>query len=225
MKKRILVTGGNRGIGKEICRQLVGMDHEVILTARDQVKGEKVANELGALFLPLDVSDEASIRSFLLEFKSQFGSLDVLINNAGIFIDGTKNVLDVDFETVQETLSTNVYGPWRLIQSLIGYLENSNDGRIVNISSGMGALNDLSGDHPAYRLSKTALNALTLMVHAQVGTQVAVNSMCPGWVRTDMGGSGASRPVEKGAETAVWLATSEEIPRGKSLRDMQIIDW
>ena len=223
-RKKILVTGGNRGIGKEICRQLTDRGHDVVLTARSAEKGLQAAEEIGASFMELDVSSEKTILAFTKQYKEQVGQLDVLINNAGIFIDGGMNVLNADMEIVQNTIQTNVFGPWILARELSPLLEKSK-GRIINISSGMGEINSLSGDHPAYRISKTALNALTLMIYSQAGTKLKVNAMCPGWVRTDMGGSGASRPVEKGAETAVWLATADDIPNGKFLRDKKVIDW
>lgn len=225
MRSRIIVTGGNRGIGKEICRQLVALGHDVVLTARSVEKGEDAALKVGAKFRPLDVSNKESILEFVHRYKEEVGEVDVLINNAAILIDSGVNVSNIDLEVVEQTIETNVYGPWMLIQELLPLLEKSSDGRIINISSGMGAIDGLSGDHPAYRISKTALNALTFMTDAQVGYKVKVNAMCPGWVQTDMGGSGASRPVEKGAETAVWLATADKIPRGKFLRDKQVIEW
>lgn len=224
-RKRILVTGGNRGIGKEICRQLVGLGHRVILTARSSEKGKQAADEVGADFRVLDISDLKQVKSVSKKFTEEIGELDVLINNAAILIDTGTDVLNIDLEMVKQTMDTNVYGPWQLTQELSPLLKRSKDGRIINISSGMGAVSSLIADHPAYRISKTALNALTLMTHAEIGSQVKVNAMCPGWVRTDMGGSGASRPVEKGAETAVWLATNHDIPNGKFLRDKSVIDW
>ncbi|WP_425389619.1 SDR family NAD(P)-dependent oxidoreductase [Ekhidna sp.] len=225
MRKRIIVTGGNRGIGKEICRQLVDLGHDVVLTARSVEKGEDAAIEVGAKFRELDVSNEENIREFVHKYKDEIGELDVLINNAAIMVSDGKDVLDIDLDVVEKTVRTNVYGPWHLIQQLSPLLEKSDDGRVINISSGMGAIDDLSGNHPSYRISKTALNALTIMAHDRIGASVKINSMCPGWVRTDMGGDGASRPVEKGAETAVWLATADEIPNGKFLRDKQVISW
>lgn len=224
-RKRIIVTGGNRGIGKEICRQLVEIGHDVVLTARSVEKGEDAAIEVGAKFRELDVSSKNSILDFAMKYEGEVGQFDVLINNAGILIDDGMHVLNADLSIVQQTMETNVYGPWLLIQGLSPLLKNSSDGRIINLSSGMGAIDDLRADHPAYRISKIALNALTIMTHQQIGASVTVNAMCPGWVRTDMGGSGASRLVEKGAETAVWLATADKIPSGKFLRDKKVIDW
>ncbi|SNS45075.1 Short-chain dehydrogenase involved in D-alanine esterification of teichoic acids [Ekhidna lutea] len=225
MKKRIIVTGGNRGIGREVCKQLVDLGHDVTLTARSPEKGHEAAKEVGAHFMQLDVSNKESIYQFTAKFNKEVGALDVLINNAAILKDNGMDVINADLDVVQQTIQTNVYGPWRLIQELSSLLQKSDNGRIINISSGMGAIEDLRGDHPAYRISKAALNALTIMAHSQVGSSVKVNAMCPGWVRTDMGGSGAHRPVEKGAETAVWLATEEEIPGGKFFRDKKEIQW
>ncbi|MEQ9466836.1 MAG: SDR family NAD(P)-dependent oxidoreductase [Ekhidna sp.] len=225
MRKRIVVTGGNRGIGKEICRQLVEQGHDVVLTARSVEKGEDAALEVGAKFRELDVSNRDNILEFIFKYKEEVGALDVLINNAAILVDDGMNVLTADLNVVHLTLETNVFGPWMLTQGLATLLEKSPDGRIINLSSGMGAIGDLRSDHPAYRISKTALNALTIMTHSQLGATVKVNAMCPGWVRTDMGGASASRPVEKGAETAVWLATADEIPNGKFLRDKKVIEW
>lgn len=197
----------------------------LLLTARSVQSGEEAAKEVGARFMELDVSKEESVTTFVQELQNGADELDVLINNAGIFIDGGTDVRNIDLGIVRQTVETNVYGPWKLTQELLPFLEKSPDGRIINVSSGMGAIDGLSGDHSAYRISKTALNALTLMTHASVGANIKVNAMCPGWVRTDMGGSGASRPVEKGAETAVWLATADDIPAGKFLRDKAVIAW
>ncbi|WP_420317271.1 SDR family NAD(P)-dependent oxidoreductase [Ekhidna sp.] len=225
MRKTIIVTGGNRGIGKEICRQLVELGHDVVLTARSIEKGEEAALEVGAKFRELDVSNQENIKAFVYKYKEEVGELDVLINNAAIMISDGTDVLNIDLEVVRKTIDTNVYGPWLLIQELAQLLEKSEDGRIINISSEMGVIDDLTSNHPAYRISKTALNALTLIIHGKLGSSVKVNAMCPGWVRTDMGGSGAARPVAKGAETAVWLATERDVPNGKFLRDKRIIDW
>ncbi|MEO1253418.1 MAG: SDR family NAD(P)-dependent oxidoreductase [Bacteroidota bacterium] len=222
---RIVVTGGNRGIGKEIAKQLVELGNQVLLTARDKEKGEKAAREIGASFYQLDVSMVKSIQAFSEKLDKEFDFIDVLINNAGVFIDDDKSVMNIGLETIKQTMDTNVYGPWSLIQKLHPVLIKSNDPRIINMSSGLGAIEGMAGDHPSYRMSKAALNILTMMVHNQLGEKIKINSMCPGWVQTDMGGSGAHRSVEKGAETAVWLATDSEIPNGKFLRDKEVIGW
>lgn len=222
---RIVVTGANRGIGKEIAKELADLGQEVILTARDEKKGSEIARQLGAKFYQLDVSSAASIQTFAEKLSKEVDAVDVLINNAGIFIDGGQNVLNADFSIIEQTMQTNVYGPWRLIQQLNPLLLKSSEPRIVNMSSGLGAIEGMAGDNPSYRLSKTALNVLTMMVHSQAGDKIKINSMCPGWVKTDMGGSGAHRSVEKGAETAVWLATNDTIPSGKFLRDKEVIEW
>jgi NAD(P)-dependent dehydrogenase (short-subunit alcohol dehydrogenase family) len=223
--KRIIVTGGNRGIGKEICKQLAESGHEVILTARNVEKGRETAQQLGVDFFPLDLANHESIKSFGKRVSTGFDQIDVLINNAGIFIDQNQQARSVDFRIVSQTMQTNVYGPWQLINTLLPMLKKSTDPRIINISSGMGAMSEMTGGNPAYRMSKVALNALTMMIANETQGSIKVNSMCPGWVRTDMGGSGASRSVQKGAETAVWLATADQIPNGKFLRDKKIIDW
>lgn len=223
--KRIIVTGGNRGIGKEICHQLKQLGHEVILTARSKEKGSEAATEMGVKFMQLDVSSSKSIQGFIKEFESEFGVLDVLINNAGIFLDQNKGAMDPDFQAIRQTMDTNLLGPWELTVGLFNGLKKSNDPRIINMSSGLGAINDMGAGYPGYRLSKVGMNAMTLMLFAEIGNEITINTMCPGWVKTDMGGPGASRTLEHGAETAVWLATNDKIPNGKFLRDKEVIEW
>ncbi len=227
-----VVTGGNRGIGLEICRQLAHKGFHVILTSRDADKGRKAAESLSQTGKvsseELDVASADSIQAFCERISSQYGHLEVLVNNAGIMIDGQRkqsSVFDVEASTIQDTMQTNVYGPLQLIQGLIPLMKQH--GRIVNLSSGMGQLSSMGGGGTAYRLSKAALNALTLIVNAELhNPQIKINSMCPGWVRTDMGGTHASRSVEQGADTAVWLATlPEDGPSGGFFRDRQQIDW
>ncbi|MEM7298120.1 MAG: SDR family NAD(P)-dependent oxidoreductase [Bacteroidota bacterium] len=193
--KRIIVTGGNRGIGKEICKQLTRLGHEVILTARSKSKGSAVANELGVEFMQLDVSSSDSIQQFIQRFEKEYGSLDVLINNAGIFLDQNKGGANPDFEVIRQTMETNLLGPWELTVGLISALKKSNDPRIINISSGLGAISEMGAGYPGYRLSKVGMNAMTLMLHSEIGNEIPINTMCPGWVKTDMGGSGASRSL------------------------------
>lgn len=227
----IVVTGGNRGIGFEICRQLASRGAEVILTARKTEAGreaiEKLTTQkLTARFHPLDVTSSESgtgLRDFL---DGAFGRLDVLINNAGIISDDEASGLEVELSTVRATFETNTLGPLHLSQTLVPLLRKSRAGRIVNMSSGMGALSDIGGGYAAYRISKTALNAVTGIFAAELRGQIAVNSMCPGWVKTDMGGANAARDVTQGADTAVWLALdAPQDLTGKFLRDRKVIAW
>ncbi len=222
---RIIITGGNRGIGKQISGELALLGHEVILTSRSEDKGLKAAEETGTQFMQLDVSNDQSINSFVEVFRRKYNSLDVLINNAGIFDDKSKPAHDPDFEIIERTIRTNLLGAWKLTVDLLPSLKESSDPRVINMSSGLGAMNDMGGQFPGYRLSKVGLNAMTQMIHAELGEGIKINSMCPGWVKTDMGGAGAHRTLEKGAETAVWLATHHEIPNGKFLRDKEVIEW
>lgn len=223
--KRIVVTGANRGIGKEICRQLVDQGHEVILAARSKEKGEQAAKEVGAHFMELDVADANNISSFIEHFEDKYNHLDVLVNNAGVFSDKDKRATNPDFKDIRNTLETNLLGPWQLSVGLFEALKKSKDPRIINVSSGLGAMSEMGGSYPAYRLSKLGINAMTRMMHSELEEGITINTMCPGWVKTDMGGPGASRTAEKGAETAVWLATAAAIPNGKFLRDKEVVKW
>lgn len=231
-KKIALVTGGNRGIGLEICRQLADRNILVILTARDSAKGSTAAQKLdptgnNILFHQLDVSDEKSINSIGEFVKDKFGKLDILINNAAIYIDGNSSAYNVDPAIVRQTLETNLMGPLLLCQAFVPLMKKNDFGRIVNISSGMGAFSELGGGYPGYRISKAALNAFTKILATDLsGTNILVNSMCPGWVKTDMGGAGASRSVQEGADTAVWLSLlPNNGPSGKFFRDRREINW
>jgi len=227
----VVVTGGNRGIGLEICRQLAARGARVVLTARKRAAGEAAVATLAggkhaALFHPLDVTDGNSIdglRDFLAE---RCGRIDVLINNAGIIAKGEAPALKVGLATVRETLETNALGPLHLVQALVPLLKRGRSPRIVNMSSGMGALAGNDGGYAAYRMSKTLLNAVTAILAAELAGTVAVNSVCPGWVKTDMGGAGATRDVAHGAETAVWLALDAPVTlTGKFVRDREVIPW
>ena len=226
MKKVILTTGGNRGIGFEICRQLADLGHIVYIGARDIVKGTEAATIIGNNSRPiqLDVADNDDIRRAVEKIATETGVLDVLINNAGIISTGV-NAIDTETEEAQRVMETNYYGPWKTSGAFIQLLDKSKDGRIINMSSGMGSLADLVGGHGAYRLSKHALNGLTIQLANELSGKIKVNAMCPGWVRTDMGGEGAPRSVEEGADTAVWLATTDDIPTGKFFRNRSEISW
>jgi len=227
----VAVTGGNRGIGFEICRQLAARGAHVVLTARKPEAGAaaiaKLRKEkLAAEFHALDVTDGESIAAFRDFLEDRYGRLDALINNAGIIAKGEDDGLKVDLTTVRATLETNTLGPLRLAQELVPLLKRSKSGRIVNMSSGMGELSDNSGGHAAYRISKTALNAVTATLAAELRGAVAVNSVCPGWIRTDMGGPHASLDVTEGADTAVWLALdAPQKLSGKFIRKRKVIPW
>jgi NAD(P)-dependent dehydrogenase (short-subunit alcohol dehydrogenase family) len=229
----VAVTGANRGIGYEIARQLAQRGARVILTARQARAGKEAAEKLktdagaSVAFHVLDVTNQRSIDSLREFIEAEFKGLDVLINNAGIIADADADVLSVPVDAVRDTLETNTLAPLRLVQSVAHLLGKSKRGRVINVSSGMGALSGMGPDHGAYRLSKAALNAVTAMLATALsGDHIAVNSACPGWVRTDMGGANAERSVEQGADTPVWLALdAPQSLTGKFVRDRKVIAW
>ena len=210
--KIALVTGANRGIGFETCRQLSQLGLTVVLTSRDTVKGEIATKQLkdkglDVVFHRLDVSAKNDIEYAFDRINQQYGQLDVLVNNAAILYDTFQSALTADLEVVSKALITNLYGPWLLCQAFLPIMKGNGYGRIVNISSGAGSLNYMGGGTPAYGISKAALNALTIKLASELsGTDILVNSVDPGWVATDMGGRGG-RPVEEGAKGIVWAAT------------------
>jgi len=224
----VLVTGANRGIGREVARQLAERDYEVILSARDQAKASAAADELsretGGKVTPLrlDVADPVSIAQAAEQVRSDPGSLDVLVNNAGIGNDFGVAGADPDFEKVQAALDTNFFGAYRLTIALLPLLRESEHPRIVNVSSGMGGVAEMGGWSPGYRVSKAALNAMTRILSTELkGEGILVNSACPGFVNTDMGAPmGAKKPVEDGAAGIVWLARiPDDGPSGGFFRD------
>lgn len=229
--KTVLITGGNRGIGLETARQLSAQGFHVILSARSAAAAEKAAagirGEGRVSPLEMDVSDSASIRSAAEAFGRIADHLDVLINNAGIYPDGDRSILTISREQLTGTFATNTFGPVEVTQAFLPWLRKSRAPRVINVSSGYGQLDGLSAQVPSYCLSKLTLNGVTLMLsQALAADGFAVNSMCPGWVRTDMGGPNAARSVEEGADTAVWLAS--EAPQqstGKFFRDRKEISW
>ena len=234
MNRVALVTGGNRGIGLEISRQLAEAGHQVILGAREVSKGEAAAKKLASKGLKvfpakLDVTDQTTLDNAVGLVRSDFGRLDILVNNAGILIDETDRPSQSNLQTVRTTLETNLLGPWRLCQAFIPMMKREKYGRIVNVSSGAGAFADMAESvyAPAYSVSKASLNALTVVLATELrGSNVLVNAVCPGWVKTDMGGANAPRSVKQGADTAVWLATlPDNGPSGGFFRDRAKIDW
>jgi len=225
-----LVSGGNRGLGREVARRLAQDGYTVVIGSRDLDKGRAAAAKLGdsVSACRLDVTDPASIESCIREIEERHGRLDVLVNNAGIEGGGWgSNAADVDLDEVRDTLETNLFGAWKLTQAALPLMRRNGYGRIVNLSSGMGQLGEMGGHAPSYRISKVGLNALTRMLTAELdGENVLVNSCCPGWVRTDMGGPSANRSVEQGGDTPYWLATlPDDGPRGGFFRDRKPIPW
>ncbi|HJT16648.1 MAG TPA: SDR family oxidoreductase [Thermoanaerobaculia bacterium] len=227
--KIALVTGANRGIGLEVCRQLAQKDFAVVLTARDEAKARAAAKKLDAKVEPLalDVTDPASIKKAATQFAKRYDHLDVLVNNAGINYDTWENVENADIDgTVTETIATNLLGAWRVCQAFLPLLRKSRAARIVNVSSESGSLAEMGAGPPAYQVTKAALNALTRTLAGELrGTHILVNAVCPGWVATDMGGSGG-RPVADGAASIVWAATlPDDGPSGGFFRDGQPLPW
>jgi NAD(P)-dependent dehydrogenase (short-subunit alcohol dehydrogenase family) len=227
----VVVTGGNRGIGLEISRQLASRGARVVLTSRSPNAGAEAVKQLAAQnlsveFHALDVTDSESIATLFDFLERKFDRLDVLISNAGIISKADTAGLEVTLATVRATLETNSLAPLLLSQTLVPLLKRSSAPRIVNVSSGMGALSSMEGGYAAYRISKTALNAVTRILAAELRGAVAVNSVCPGWVKTDMGGPNAERDVAQGAAGAVWLALDapQELT-GSFVRDREVIPW
>jgi NAD(P)-dependent dehydrogenase (short-subunit alcohol dehydrogenase family) len=227
-----LVTGANRGIGREVARQLAELGHEVLLSARDGEQAgaaaREVAESTGAVVraLTLDVADPPSIAAAADRVRAEPGRLDVLVNNAGIGSDFGVSGLEPDFEAIQRALETNFFGAYRLTVALLGLLRESPHPRIVNVSSGMGGVSEMGGWSPGYRVSKASLNAMTRILSTELkDAGLLVNSACPGFVATDMGAPmGATKPVEDGAAGIVWLATlPDDGPTGGFFRDGKAI--
>jgi NAD(P)-dependent dehydrogenase (short-subunit alcohol dehydrogenase family) len=230
-----VVTGAYRGLGRETCRQLGAKGYTVVMTARREEDGRTAAEELQAegqdiRFHPLDVNDEASVNGLADYIRATFGRLDVLVNNAGIFPDpspqsGESSVFSANPDVLRRAFETNTLAPLRICQKMIPLMQGK--GRVVNVSSGMGQLSDMNGCCPGYRVSKTALNAVTRIFADELKeTDVKINSVCPGWVRTEMGGPQASLSVEEGARGIVWAATlPDDGPSGGFFRHGERIDW
>jgi NAD(P)-dependent dehydrogenase (short-subunit alcohol dehydrogenase family) len=222
--KRAFVTGGNKGIGFTICQGLLAQGFEIIMAARSLDKAISAIEQLNSSKvrpLELDVSDDESIERAAKQLDREIDSLDVLINNAGIYPDEGVNILTVSRELLNQTMNTNTFGAIRVTQAFLPLLTKSSNARIVNVSSGYGQLDSLSADVPSYCLSKLTLNGATIMLAEALQSKgIVVNAIDPGWVRTDMGGSNASRSPEQGADTAIWLATEAPLSlSGKLFRD------
>jgi NAD(P)-dependent dehydrogenase (short-subunit alcohol dehydrogenase family) len=236
-KRIALVTGANKGIGFDVVRQLRREGYHVFLGARDEKAGRDAADKLNhearqkedygeVSFLKIEISNIDGIRAAAEEFGKQCDRLDALINNAGILLDDDKDILNCSPEIFEKTLRTNTLGALLVSQAFVPFLKKSDAPRIVNVSSGGGQLDGgADGWAPAYCISKTALNGVTVQLAAAL-PKFAVNSVCPGWVRTDMGGSNATRSVAEGASGVVWLvAEAPQRETGNFFRDRKIIAW
>jgi NAD(P)-dependent dehydrogenase (short-subunit alcohol dehydrogenase family) len=222
-----LITGSSRGIGFEVAKQLAARDFRVIVTSRNEKSAAAAAAKIGrgAIAHVLDASDAASIGELGEWIRDDVGQLDVLVNNAAILLGEGDSILDTSAETFETTLRTNALGPLLVTQSLAALLRSSKSARVVNVSSGAGQISKMTGYAPAYSISKATLNAITVML-AHALPHARVNCVDPGWVRTDMGGPHATRSVEEGAETIVWLATlPDDGPTGGFFHDRRRIAW
>ena len=240
-----VVTGANRGIGLAACEGLGARGYKVVLGSRDDARGEAAAATLreaghDVVAHRLDVDDPASIARLGDWVRAELGRCDALVNNAGIFTDpsvddefarwdamGEASALRARIDTIRENMETHAYGPLLLCQALAPLMLEAGYGRVVNVSSGWGQFHQMGGGMPGYRLAKAALNAVTKLLSVElVGTGVLINAMCPGWVRTDMGGEAADRSPAEGADTAVWLATlPDDGPTGALFRDRAQVPW
>ena len=226
----ILVTGANRGIGKEICRQLLSLGHRPVMTGRDHKALLKAQEELDpsgekSVVIDLDVRSAESIQDAVRQFRRHFDRLDGLINNAGL-LGESDGLTTTEWPELEELIETNVQGPLRVIRAFLPFLRKGSDACVINLSSGMGASDSLHADYGPYRFSKYAINGLTRQLAEELREEaIAVHAVCPGWVRTDMGGASAPRSIHKGAETPVWLAVTPGLTTGKFWRDKAIIPW
>ncbi|MEJ7842062.1 MAG: SDR family oxidoreductase [Rubrobacter sp.] len=224
-----LVSGGNRGIGLEVCRQLAEGGLTVILGSRDEERGRQAAKGLAGEVVArqLDVADAGSVERLAASIENDFGRLDVLVNNAGISNDDGQGGAEADLDRVKEALEANLFGAWRLCEAAIPHMRREGYGRIVNVSTGLAALEDMGSGSPGYRISKTGLNALTRILASELrGSGILVNAVNPGWVQTDMGGANANRTVEEGADGVVWAATlPNNGPTGGFFRDRRHVAW
>jgi NAD(P)-dependent dehydrogenase (short-subunit alcohol dehydrogenase family) len=223
-----LVTGANRGLGLEVCRQLLETGARVVLTSRDLDKGRRAASSLSASGLvvrSLDVGAQ-DVEEAALAIQRDVGAIDILMNNAAVHYDTFQSSLDADFAIVEEAIRTNLLGAWKIAKALGASMRARGWGRIVNVSSEAGSLASMRGGTPAYSITKAALNALTrTMAGDLAGSGVLVNSVCPGWVATDMGGRGG-RPIPEGAASIVWAATlPDNGPTGGFFRDGRRLPW
>jgi NAD(P)-dependent dehydrogenase (short-subunit alcohol dehydrogenase family) len=223
-----LVTGGNRGIGLEVCRQLAQRGYKVLLGTRDRAKGESAARTISGDVdvIVVDVAEPEAAQQVAAEIKTRYGRLDGLVNNAGIHYDTWQSVETADWKIVREAFEVNVFGAWRMAQAFVPMMRQARWGRIVNVSSEAGSLASMGAGTPAYSTTKAALNALTRVLAGELrGTGILVNAVCPGWTATDMGGSGG-RPVAQGAASVLWAVDlADDGPSGGFFRDGKPLPW
>lgn len=245
---QVLITGASRGLGKQCSLSLASQGYHVLAAGREQslpslelmsVEASKLGHRISPVLL--DCSKAENAQTQMLKILADFKNINILINNAGVFLDSRdeekhsstqSNPISTTFSTkpttIRETWETNSLVPFILCQTIFPYLQKNKTGRIINISSGMGQLNEMNAGYPAYRISKTSLNVVTKIFSEEAkGTSITVNSVCPGWVRTDMGGSSAERSLEQGVDTILWLATSPDVANQNGLffRDRSVIPW
>lgn len=227
-QKIALVTGANRGIGLQICKDLSALGMMVIAGCRVAAQGRTaLAGVPNVTVHALDVTSEAKVRAIRKLVDTEFGRLDVLVNNAGIFIDRGKSVLDEPLDELRATLETNLFGALRMCRAFVPMMRAQGYGRVVNISSELGQLAEMGGGAAGYRLSKVSLNALTVILAAETREpNVKINTCHPGWVKTDMGGPNAPFSIQEGADTPVWLATlPDDGPTGGFFADRKPVAW
>jgi NAD(P)-dependent dehydrogenase (short-subunit alcohol dehydrogenase family) len=224
-----VITGANRGIGLEVARQLAGRGYQVVAGSRDLEKGREAVRRLDAggrvAACPLDVSDPASVDAAATWVEGTYGRTDVLVNNAAILYDTWQRAVNADLAVVREALETNLLGAWQTTQAFLPLLRQSRHGRIVNVSSESGSIAEMSGGTPAYSVSKAGLNALTRLLAGELRSDgILVNTVCPGWTATDMGGGG--RPIPEGAASVTWAAVlPDDGPTGGFFRDGKPLPW
>src|SRR3954452_1114690 len=229
MKRTVLVTGANRGIGLAIARQLAELGNPVLLGSRDAKAGEDAAKSLCRPALDIepvhmDLADTASIDEALRDIDKAGHQVDTLVNNAGVLHE--KPLLELTDAEIGASIAAHLTGPLRLIRALAPGMAARGYGRIVNVSSGWGSFAEGLGGPGLYGVTKAALNALTVRLSKELPSSVKVNAMCPGWVRTRMGGEGATRSPDEGADSAVWLATlPDDGPTGGFFRDRKPVQW
>jgi NAD(P)-dependent dehydrogenase (short-subunit alcohol dehydrogenase family) len=228
MKEIAVITGATRGIGKALASHLSKYNYYVIALGRDQKKLDELKEEGIPEIYKIDLRNLDEIQNIINQIKSKHSQIDILVNNAGIYNTDDDLMEFLETNELLDSLQINSFAPMKMIQKTIALLKNSKNPRIINISSGMGAIQDMGSGAPAYRMSKTILNTITILFHHELFNKykIRINAVCPGWVRTEMGGSSAPRSIEQGIAGILWLIdTNKDGPSGKFFRDGQEISW